>query len=652
MTAYNLTSSDTLSIAVAATARLRPEVQVDGQLRLIFQANLRVSPRVVAITPITPGLMRVTFGEAMLLTSTLLEVANWSISSINGAGARVTKITPQPGTSTPLWLDFTTTEHTQGANYEAWCNGLLGFPVSATGVPTSAGASRAPYIGLGEAPIISAVRAVGRNRADVVFGEPMDVNVALGTAARYLFDNGLVVVSVAAVSSDTVSLVTSDQTPNTLYELTLSSPTDIRDAARNQISGAASGSMIGWLEPEVQRDTQPLSMYDFIIEDIRNEDQTTGTLILKRLLEGPQDAWTKTHQNVLELGTLYSPSGIREELLVHLKRIVGLGPDLDKITDRLDTATLRRLISIAANMWKWRGTEDTLTGILTLLIGAQSWVCNWFHYRWIVEETGLGNLISNDPWVIAEADEDLYNLRIVDRPTGSLDRILVGDLANLLRPSNEVVEVTYLLFLERFLVDGDTTQWEAFGPGASITVSNNIATITGSIGASFDNGVIVAVEGSEDWQSYTLTAKVKIIAGSLLIVFGFQDVNNTQYVVLASGTDMIAHPASDIGEVLAVLFENSNPHLTANTATPIYPGEWNGIKIDNLRIGIQLWEVSIYLNNELINTIQLPYDCHGKIGFATSDEMQVAFVEMIEVPTPTGIDVSNELGDEMPFVLG
>jgi hypothetical protein len=652
MTAYNLTSNSTLDIAISATARLRPDLLVGAEIRLNFQANLRVSPRVVAITPITPGLMRVTFGEAMLLTSTLLEVANWSISSINGAGARVTKIAPQPGTSTPLWLDFTTTEHTQGANYEAWCNGLLGFPVSAAGVPTSAGASRAPYIGLGEAPIISAVRAVGRNRADVVFGEPMDVNVALGTASRYLFDNGLVVVSVAAVSSDTVSLVTSDQTPNTLYVLTLSSPTGIRDAARNEISGAASGNMIGWLEPEVQRDTQPLSMYDFIIEDIRNEDQTTGTLVLKRLLEGPQDAWTKTHENVLELGTLYSPSVIREELLVHLKRIVGLGPDLDKITDRLDTATLRRLISIAANMWKWRGTEDTLTGILTLLLGAQSWVCNWFHYRWIVEETGLGNLISNDPWVIAESDEDLYNLRIVDRPTGALDRILVGDLANLLRPSNEVVEVTYLLFLERFLVDGDTTQWEAFGPGASISVENNVATITGTIGATLDNGVLVTVEGSEDWQSYTLTAKVKIIDGALLVLFGFKDVDNTQYIVVASGTDMIAHAAYEQGEVLGVLFENANPHLTANNVTPVYPGEWNGVKIDNVRIGVQLWQVSIYFNNELMNTIQLPYDCSGKIGFASSGEMQVAFVEMIELPLPNGSDLSSELGDELPLVLG
>jgi hypothetical protein len=84
-----------------------------------------------------------------------------------------------------------------------------------------AGAYTASFTGDGDTPTVKLLIPQGANRVDVVFNEPMEDNTDIRNPAKYSFDNGLTVVSVLEFDNDTVKLATSDQTPGTLYTLTI-----------------------------------------------------------------------------------------------------------------------------------------------------------------------------------------------------------------------------------------------------------------------------------------------------------------------------------------------------------------------------------------------------------------------------------------------
>lgn len=176
--------------------------------------------KVVSAQSVTSALIRIQFDKPMTNNPTLVLPSNYMVTTTEDDAATPLVLDVQPeNVEHPTFIDLTITETTNTAEYLAEVNPL--GPIDWNGAHVDPGANTSSFIGLGTKPSVESVVAVGENRIDVVFSEPMKNNPAIWDASKYTFDNGLQVISVLNVDSDTVQLVTSDQTPGTLYQLTV-----------------------------------------------------------------------------------------------------------------------------------------------------------------------------------------------------------------------------------------------------------------------------------------------------------------------------------------------------------------------------------------------------------------------------------------------
>lgn len=283
----------------------------------------------------------------------------------------------------------------------------------------------------------------------------------------------------------------------------------ISDIAGNPLPAAQGGQVIGFIEPPAPGEVLPLKAYRFLIQPIRDADLTDGSLFLKRFLDGYQQVWVDTQAAIFGIEDLWSVTKIANQYLPFLKNIVGWTSELKYITDQLDAPTLRRLIAASIPLWKSRGPEDALINILRLVTTARLRLWNWFQFRWITDETGLGEEHEGtDPWMISlpgEADKDEYwsNLRIVD--DGTLNRTLVEDLAKLMRAGGERIEISYIDFLDLFQTDDDNNQWLALD-GNRGTVSGGNLALTDSTKR---ERIITQLAASLQWTNYVATWRIK-----------------------------------------------------------------------------------------------------------------------------------------------
>jgi len=134
---------------------------------------------------------------------------------------------------------------------------------------------------------------------------------------------------------------------------------------------------------------------------------------------------------------------------------------------------------------------------------------DWFDYRWITDETGLGEEHEgSDPWMVGEPGasdraENWSTLRIVD--DGSLDRTLLRDVVKLMRAGNERWEIIFLSFMDLFEETGDDVQWDhtALGP---LDVSNRRLNLLDPNSVQVTHAI---VQGAESWTQYMATAKFR-----------------------------------------------------------------------------------------------------------------------------------------------
>lgn len=252
----------------------------------------------------------------------------------------------------------------------------------------------------------------------------------------------------------------------------------IQDLANNPIAASTTGKFIGYIEPEETTETLPLKMYNFLLYTIRQEDSTReGAYFVKRLFQGPQDVWQLTHDKIFAIKDLWSITRCPDEALQYIKGIVGWTNELNYITDKLDSDTLRRLIASSIPLWRKRGREETIIDLLSLILNVRCVIWNWFDYRWIIDETEFSEHHQGyDSWLIDHGEEGLgeyeSNLRIVN--DGTLDKSLVKSILKLLRACGERIEVTYINFLDQFLVNDDNSQWDNI-EGTELTVVDSVA---------------------------------------------------------------------------------------------------------------------------------------------------------------------------------
>jgi phage tail-like protein len=344
-----------------------------------------------------------------------------------------------------------------------------------------------------------------------------------------------------------------------------SSSVAIEDTAFNPLVTPATATMLGYTEPEAEDEALQLRIYMFLIEGIRLADATDeGNLFLKRFLEGPQTVWDTNQAHIFALKDLWDINNVPDRFLQYLKRILGWTPDLDNITSALDYDTLRRLIAASAQLWKDRGSEDALGDVLQLTTSARNRIMGWFDWRWVTDETGLGHEHEGrDPWVVGEADQQVFNVRIVDN--GSLNRALVRNLCKLMRPMGERIEINYLLALDLFQTDGDNSQWITEDAAAPLDVLDGVASLEGATDAL---GAVLAVDGVETWDNYIFTARVKGVFGAggfdvWGVTFLYTDDEN-HYAVYAttSGWALVSIVGGTLN-ILADVGSGGSPHTTA-----------------------------------------------------------------------------------------
>ena len=481
--------------------------------------------------------IRIDFTGSVLKNTALSDTSNYTITAGLGDVVPFISAVDVPDLASPNFVELITSEMTDGAAYSLAVNvGSPSSPVlggNGIAVATDPGA----YTGVGVAPEVALVLAKSANSVEVQFTELIQPTAVAGTPGFYTFDLGLSVLAVLDIVGNKVTLETSDQTEGELYTLTLNpTPGDILDHANNAMAKPATGPMLGFTVGLPEDLPLKLSMYRFLLQTIRDEDQNHGDRFVERYLEGPQAIWRVINDTILAIPSLWSVTDCPAGALQYLEDIVGWGGRYGIITDALDSDVLRRLIAASVPFWKERGPEDTIEDILRLTTGARVRIVNWFGYRWVVGETQMSEeWEGTDPWAIGgpgTGDEYTYNIRIVD--DGSLDRELVRNLAKVTRPVGERVDISYLRFVDFFTADGDKTQWTDVD-GVSV-VETGLLRLVNTAAAERS---VVTVDEAFDWTNYVVSYRARGPAETGYVFYHTGD-DDYYEVRLTPATNLIA----------------------------------------------------------------------------------------------------------------
>ena len=181
-------------------------------------APLTDTPRVMLIEARTPTSFRVTFSEEMLKDDNLSKKTNYTITPQTPGSAflYINSILPD-NVLRPFFVDVNVSEMTDGADYKVEVNNIT----DKDGNPIDVSLNKYTFVGLGGKPYVKRVEAVADNLVKVVFSERMKNNPDLRNPSKYAFNNGLIVIAVQSIEDDAVILLTSEQDPNLVYDLTV-----------------------------------------------------------------------------------------------------------------------------------------------------------------------------------------------------------------------------------------------------------------------------------------------------------------------------------------------------------------------------------------------------------------------------------------------
>lgn len=401
----------------------------------------------------------------------------------------------------------------------------------------------------------------------------------------------------------------------------------------------ASSPMIGFMEAALAT-TRPLTLqiYRFLIEGIREEDQTRGAQFVERFLEGPQESWANTDAAIRSLPDMWSVTKCDDRFLPFLKWIVGWTSELDYVTDDLDSTTLRRLIAASVPFWRIRGSEEALRDILRLTTAARVRIWDWFDLRYVVDEIGIGEEAQgHDPWMInlpgaPDDEERTMNVRIVD--DGTLNHRLVRNLAKLTRPSGERIVIDYLGFLDLFDTDDDSSQWDDVAIPIPLTlvrptVADGIMTIPGQTGSTVCY-VRSNPASALSWRNYVVSARVR---GQISAIEAYWSAYGESYFVYV-------YPASQVIALFA---------FVAGSPTPLFQVQpfltMDGLVLDPdtyymVRIALSAeagqTRITVWLDGNFVGTALDSSHTQGAIALPSSlyspYPMDVAEIEMFFSP--------------------
>jgi len=399
--------------------------------------------------------------------------------------------------------------------------------------------------------------------------------------------------------------------------------------------------------------TVPSQIFDYLILPIREADQREGKDFLKRYLLGPQSVWETTDQKIKDIPNLWSVVECPDEFLKFLKWIVGWTSELDSVTQDLIFDELRRLISISGRLWKLRGPEDTIIDVLRFATGQRNRIWNWFDFRWVLDETELGEeQEGRDPWMVdlptptdVGASQE-SNLRIVSNPAWDAAeeirmRNLIVNLLKLMRASGERWEITYLGFLDQFIVDGDDTQWDV-SQADFLTVAGGTLTL-GNVTEAADE--IQSVVPSTVWSQAMYAARLRTWSPSpstsvSLFHFHWQSLDDTYFLA-------IFPLGSDVGPAVWLMRTKGGGDTILAVVdlplSPIYPGVYYTYRVTIVDEGSNK-RIKVFIDGDEVADVpdNVTIDS-GTVGFATNyAAMEVDEVEVIPLPAESDyVDINS-----------
>ena len=233
-------------------------------------------------------------------------------------------------------------------------------------------------------------------------------------------------------------------------------------------------------------DVLPIDIFRMLSAGLQQADIDGGD-VLSRLVARPNIVGDAIQQKAHKLAKLSDPSVVPDTLLQHMRTIVGFGDGTglpDRIYDRLDFNTSRKLINLAVSFWRRRGRRDAIEDLVFSLTGVRPLVLQWFETRNILDEVYVGmelpvigefttifNLTS-EVGDGADPDGDHHvHIRIADENTITgfpLDKTFVKDMIRLCRPMCERYEIAFVDFLDT-IIDGRLGHWRTLVGGRGIT---------------------------------------------------------------------------------------------------------------------------------------------------------------------------------------
>lgn len=347
---------------------------------------------VTNIRAISSTRIRIDFSGSLDKTTELENTGNYLLT---GSGVPLTLFSVYvPDISSPTSIDLIVSEMTDAASYAL----TIGEAVTSGGYPVQCEAEG--FTGVGDKPEVEVVIATSSTTMEIRFTEAIRNTDLVRDTDNFVFTEPLTVEEVLSVEGSVITLRTGEQTEATLYELTIDGT--FNDYAMNALEVPVVTNMLGYREPTTEEEALQLSMYNFLGQNLRDEDQVNGGQFLERFFEGPQEVWKSTNDGILSLPNLHSPVLIADALVPYLAQIVGWSGDLATLFARLPVATQRRVVESSVAFWKARGTEDSIEDIIRLMTGARAEVWTYFDYRWITDETHLGiERDGYDPWTIS-----------------------------------------------------------------------------------------------------------------------------------------------------------------------------------------------------------------------------------------------------------
>jgi len=267
--------------------------------------------------------------------------------------------------------------------------------------------------------------------------------------------------------------------------------------------------------------------------------------------------------------------------------------------------------------------------MLNLLVPGRARIWNFFDLRWILDESVLGEEHQGRDSYLLSMPDDAYwsNVRIVDNPVGTLDRVVVKDVLNLMRPVGERYEIIYLKFLDLFESDGDVSQWNQ-GTAVDLLVENGALKLLNK----YSEVTWANSEGATLWKDYIVSARVKGERATLAqegfgVVFALGV--KGYYFATISVKDNKLYLGKDVAGTPTVItsFDFSTIGYVLNA------DQWYLLRIQFLDVGATN-QIKVYMDGEeYIDTTDATHD-EGSVGIIhdSSLTMECDEIEVLGLP--------------------